>query len=320
MLPTERLLRTVRCVTKCLWGVRIMQIHHLASGLMFPEGPAIGPDGMLYVTEIAGQRISQISDTGIVTTFAETGGGPNGAAFDGVGNLLVCNNGGRWPTDKSSTEDAGPVENGPGRIQTISASGTVNDTLFEIDGVPLNAPNDLCFDGYGGFYFTDPIWSGLVGGERDGGPVCYVDANGTATRVAGGIGFPNGLGVRDDGRVLVVCESLTGMLLSFQIEAPGVLSSASKANGMIGRRSVPDGFCFDASGRIIVAGHGSNNLFVLDGRDGRPIEVIELPEPGATNCCFGGTDFKTLYVTSSDYGNVYAIDWPVEGMQLFHNR
>ncbi|MDE0845769.1 MAG: SMP-30/gluconolactonase/LRE family protein [Actinomycetota bacterium] len=307
-------------MTKCLWGVRIMQIHHLASGLMFPEGPAIGPDGMLYVTEIAGQRISQISDTGIVTTFAETGGGPNGAAFDGVGNLLVCNNGGRWPTDKSSTEDAGPVENGPGRIQTISASGTVNDTLFEIDGVPLNAPNDLCFDGYGGFYFTDPIWSGLVGGERDGGPVCYVDANGTATRVAGGIGFPNGLGVRDDGRVLVVCESLTGMLLSFQIEAPGVLSSASKANGMIGRRSVPDGFCFDASGRIIVAGHGSNNLFVLDGRDGRPIEVIELPEPGATNCCFGGTDFKTLYVTSSDYGNVYAIDWPVEGMQLFHNR
>ena len=118
----------------------------------------------------------------------------------------------------------------------------------------------------------------------------------------------------------MVCESLTGMLLSFQIEAPGVLSSASKANGMIGRRSVPDGFCFDASGRIIVAGHGSNNLFVLDGRDGRPIEVIELPEPGATNCCFGGTDFKTLYVTSSDYGNVYAIDWPVEGMQLFHNR
>jgi gluconolactonase len=192
--------------------------------------------------------------------------------------------------------------------------------LFEIDGVPLNAPNDICFDGYGGFYFTDPIWSGLVGGERDGGPVCYVDTNGTASRVAGGIGFPNGLGVRDDGRVLVVCESLTGTLLSFQIEAPGVLSSTSKANGMIGRRSVPDGFCFDASGRIIVAGHGSNNLFVLDGRDGRPIEVIELPEPGATNCCFGGTDFKTLYVTSSDYGLVYAIDWPVEGMQLFHNR
>jgi gluconolactonase len=297
-----------------------VQIDRLASGLMFPEGPAVGPDGTLYVTEIAGQRISKISDAGVVTTFAETGGGPNGAAFDSAGNLLICNNGGRWPTDVPSTKGAGPVENGSGRIQMINATGAVNDFLFEIDGVPLNAPNDVCFDGNGGFYFTDPIWSGLVGGERDAGPVCYVDTNGLATRVAGGIGFPNGLGVRDDGRVLVVCESLTGALLSFQIEAPGVLSSTSKLNGMIGRRSVPDGFCFDASGRIIVAGHGSNNLFVLDGRDGRPIEVIELPEPGATNCCFGGTDFKTLYVTSSDHGYVYAIDWPVEGMQLFHNR
>lgn len=303
-----------------LWGVPIVQIDRLASGLMFPEGPAIGPDGQLYVTEIAGQRISKISDTGVVTTFAETSGGPNGAAFDSAGNLLICNNGGRWPTDMPSTKGAGPVENGSGRMQIINTAGIVDDFLFEIDGVPLNAPNDVCVDSYGGFYFTDPIWSGLVGGERDGGPVCYVDTNGRATRVAGGIGFPNGLGVRDDGRVLVVCESLTGALLSFQIEAPGVLSSTSKLNGMIGRRSVPDGFCFDVSGRIIVAGHGSNNLFVLDGRDGRPIEVIELPEPGATNCCFGGTDFKTLYVTSSDYGHVYAIDWPVEGMQLFHNR
>jgi len=303
-----------------LWGVPIVQIDRLASGLMFPEGPAIGPDGQLYVTEIAGQRISKISDTGVVSTFAETSGGPNGAAFDSAGNLLICNNGGRWPTDMPSTKGAGPVENGSGRMQIINTAGIVDDFLFEIDGVPLNAPNDVCVDSYGGFYFTDPIWSGLVGGERDGGPVCYVDTNGRATRVAGGIGFPNGLGVRDDGRVLVVCESLTGALLSFQIEAPGVLSSTSKLNGMIGRRSVPDGFCFDVSGRIIVAGHGSNNLFVLDGRDGRPIEVIELPEPGATNCCFGGTDFKTLYVTSSDYGHVYAIDWPVEGMQLFHNR
>ena len=189
-----------------------MQIDRLASGLMFPEGPAVGPDGSLYVTEIAGQRISKISDSGVVTTFAETGGGPNGAAFDSAGNLLICNNGGRWPTDMPSTKRAGPVENGAGRIQMLNAKGTVRDFLFEIDGVPLNAPNDVCVDSYGGFYFTDPIWSGLVGGEREGGPVCYVDTNGRATRVAGGIGFPNGLGVRDDGRVLVVCESLTCLL------------------------------------------------------------------------------------------------------------
>lgn len=295
------------------------QVDRLAEGLMFPEGPAIGPDGALYVTEIAGQRISKISTDGTVSTFADTGGGPNGAAFNAQGELLVANNGGRWPTDVPSTSQASEPAYGQGAIQTINSEGAVISQLSEIDGVTLNSPNDLCFDSHGGYYFTDPEWSGLVGGGRDGGPVCYVNAEGEASRVASNIGFPNGLGVRSDEKVLVVCESLTGMLLSYRIEEPGVLSETPKPNGMIGRRSVPDGFCFDAAGQIIVAGHGSNNLFVLDGHDGRPIRVIELPEVGPTNCCFGGTDFRTLFVTSSDQGNVYAINWPIEGMPLFHS-
>jgi len=295
------------------------QVDRLAEGLMFPEGPAIGPDGALYVTEIAGQRISKIATDGTVSTFADTGGGPNGAAFNAQGELLVANNGGRWPTDVPSTSQASEPTYGQGAIQTINSEGAVTSQLSEIDGVTLNSPNDLCFDSHGGYYFTDPEWSGLVGGDRDGGPVCYVNAEGEASRVASNIGFPNGLGVRSDEKVLVVCESLTGMLLSYRIEEPGVLSETPKPNGMIGRRSVPDGFCFDAAGQIIVAGHGSNNLFVLDGHDGRPIRVIELPEAGPTNCCFGGTDFRTLFVTSSDQGNVYAINWPIEGMPLFHS-
>ena len=294
-------------------------VERLAQGLMFPEGPAIGQDGALYVTEIAGQRISKIDEDGTISTFADTGGGPNGAAFNPLGELVVANNGGRWPTDVPSTSQAPEPEFAQGRIQTISRQGVVLSELSEIDGVPLNSPNDLCFDSHGGYYFTDPEWSGLVGGDRDGGPVCYVNAEGEASRVASNIGFPNGLGVRADGKVLVVCESLTGMLLSYRIEEPGILSPTAKPNGMIGRRSVPDGFCFDASGQIIVAGHGSSNLFVLDGNDGRPVQIIELPDKGPTNCCFGGKDFRTLFVTSSDQGYVYAIDWPIEGMPLLHS-
>ena len=93
------------------------QIDRLAEGLMFPEGPAIGPDGALYVTELAGQRISRISEDGTVSTYADTGGGPNGAAFDAKGDLVVCNNGGRWPSDVPSTAEASDPENGPGVMQ-----------------------------------------------------------------------------------------------------------------------------------------------------------------------------------------------------------
>ena len=133
------------------------QIDQLAEGLMFPEGPAIGPDGALYVTELAGQRISRIAEDGTVSTYAHTGGGPNGAAFDTSGDLLVCNNGGRWPSDVPSTAESGEPDNGPGVMQRVNAAGEIIGDLDEIDGVPLNSPNDVCFDQHGGYYFTDPV-------------------------------------------------------------------------------------------------------------------------------------------------------------------
>ncbi len=297
-----------------------MNIERMATGLQFPEGPAIGPDGALYVTEIAGQCITRVADDGTRSVYADTQGGPNGAAFGADGTLYICNNGGRWSSDMPSTASSASPPNGPGTIRTVAPSGEMADLITEIDGIPLNSPNDICFDDHGGFYFTDPAWGGMMGGAPEPGPVCYRAADGATRRVADGILFPNGLGVREDGRTLIVCESLTGMLVSFLITEPGVVSATPKGNGMIGRRSVPDGFCFDESGRIIVAGHGTPNLFVLDGSDGRPIEVVELPERGLTNCCFGGDDFRTLYVTSSDEGNVFAIEWDRPGMRLFPDR
>lgn len=292
----------------------------VASGLQFPEGPSLARNGDILVTEIGGQRISRVTPDGEVSVFADTGGGPNGAAFGPDGHLYVANNGGRWPTDVPATAQSGEPTFGAGSIQRIAPDGTVETFLTEVDGAALNSPNDLCFDGHDGFYFTDPAWSGLLGGAPDAGPVYYGDLTGEVRLVATGIGFPNGIGVRDDGRTLIVCESLTGMLLSYRIESPGVLSAGAKGNGMIGRRSVPDGFCFDAAGRIIVAGHGTSTLFVLDGSDGRPIGTVDVGEVGVTNCCFGGPDHQTLYVTSSDQGNLLALDWDVPGMVLFPDR
>ncbi len=285
----------------------------VASGLAFPEGPAIDAQGRLHWVEIAGQRIARLEPDGSVATFADTGGGPNGCAFGPDGHLYVCNNGGSWP-QVPSTEGRGQGPNGPGTIQRIAPDGTVETILTEIDGVALNAPNDCCFDADGGLYFTDPIWDGTPGS------LCHLAPDGTARRVHTGLRFPNGLGVSDDGRFLIVCESMTGQMHGFRIDGPGVLAPEPKSNGSIGRRSIPDGFCFDSAGRMIIAGHQTDSLFVLDGADGRPRFVVDLPETGPTNCCFGGDDRRTLYVTSSDQGNLLAIDWDVPGMVLHPDR
>jgi gluconolactonase len=285
----------------------------ITSGLAFPEGPAIGPDGELYVVEIAGQRISRVGLDGIVTTFADTGGGPNGCAFGSDGHLYVANNGGRWPRNLPSTATAGAAPEGQGTIQRIAPDGMVETYLDSVADSPLNQPNDICFDDRGGFYFTDPMWGGGPG------RIIYCSADCQATVAHSGLAFPNGLGVTTDGQYLVVAESMTGMLWSFKIDFPGFLGDP-KPNGHLGRRSVPDGFCFDSDANLIVAGHQTDRLFVFDAADGRPVRTVTLPDQGPTNVCFGGPDRTTLFVTSSDQGQILALDWPVPGMLLFPDR
>ncbi|MDH4145210.1 MAG: SMP-30/gluconolactonase/LRE family protein [Acidimicrobiia bacterium] len=290
-----------------------MDIDVIASDLPFPEGPAVDREGRVHWVEIAGQRIARLADDGSVETFADTGGGPNGCAFAADGWLYVCNNGGSWPR-VASTEGRGKGPEGPPVLQRISPDGaTVETVLSEIDGVALAGPNDCAFDADGGLWFTDPRW----GGEPSS--ICYLGSDGTALRAYTGVAFPNGIGVTDDNRFVIVCESMTGNLLGFRIEGPGRLGDP-KPNGSIGRRSIPDGFCFDSAGRMIIAGHQTNALFVLDAADGRPRKVVDLPDAGPTNCCFGGEDFTTLYVTSSDVGELLAVEWDVPGMRLHPDR
>ena len=57
----------------------------IASGLRFPEGPVAMPDGSVILVEIAAGRVTRIRADGSTETVAETGGGPNGAAFEGLG-------------------------------------------------------------------------------------------------------------------------------------------------------------------------------------------------------------------------------------------
>jgi gluconolactonase len=279
-----------------------MKVEVLATGLEFPEGPFLDANGDLVVTEINAGKLTKIAADGTKSLFAETGGGPNGAALAPDGSVYVCNNGGQVATDGTRKAE-------PGRIQRVTADGKVEDFITEVEGVALDAPNDCVFDKDGGFWFTNPNGFGKLGS------VCYRSPDGATNRVTDGIQFPNGIGITPDGRFLVICESMTGSLLSHEIEGPGKVGDR-KINGNIGRRSIPDGYCVDSEGRMIVAGFRTNNLFVLDMTDGRPLEFVELPGTGPTNSCFGGPDFRTLFITSSTAGEVLKCEWPVPGMRL----
>ena len=70
------------------------ELRVLATGLEFPEGPVVMPDGSVVLVEIRGQRLTRVYPNGRKEVVAQIPGGPNGAALGPDGKMYICNNGG----------------------------------------------------------------------------------------------------------------------------------------------------------------------------------------------------------------------------------
>ncbi|MFC0531424.1 SMP-30/gluconolactonase/LRE family protein [Phytohabitans kaempferiae] len=284
----------------------------LVDGLHFPEGPCWTQDGALIFVDLAARAVSVLDEAGI-RIVARSDGAPNGAALSPQGVLHVADNGGHWPATASTSSTAGPGGR-RGRILQVCPGGDLRVVLEEIDGIPLDAPNDICFDALGGYYVTDPHW-GDDGQAAHHGAVCYQPPDGPAVRSATGLLFPNGVCVSTDQSTLLVSETRTGRVLAADILAPGRLG-AWRTYAELGPDISPDGMCLDADGRLLVAGSTAGAVFVvLPG--GGPVErVLRCADPVVTNVCFGGPDLRTLYVTEASLGRITTVRWDVPGAPL----
>ncbi|HUP85562.1 MAG TPA: SMP-30/gluconolactonase/LRE family protein [Acidimicrobiales bacterium] len=306
-----------------------MNITELTTGLQFPEGPVVLPDGDLLVCELKGGRVSRVpADGGEFTVVADCGGSPNGAALGPDGGVYVCNSGGwRWtevgpmllPGDHHGTAADDYIG---GRIQRLDlGAGTVTDLYTECDGNRLRAPNDLVFDSSGGFWFTDH--GHMREREADRGGLYYAKADGSEIReVVFPIASPNGVGVSPDGATVYVAETHTGRVFSWPLSGPGELADPSPAFGNGGTllyggggNTLFDSLAVDDEGYVCVATLGNGGITVI-APDGRSAEHIALPDPLTTNICFGGEGLRTGYATLSATGKLVSFPWPRAGLAL----
>ena len=300
-----------------------MQLTQVASGLRFPEGPVALADGSVLVVEIAGGCLSRIVD-GKKTVVARTGGGPNGAALGPDGRCYVCNNGGFTWKERNGRLFPGTTASdyAGGRIETIDLKTGTYDVLYRACGeVPLAGPNDIVFDGRGGFWFTDHGHAHRR--TRDRGAVYYAEPDGSSIRqVIFPIDTPNGIGLSPDGKTLYVSESLTARLWAFDVIGPGAIrAGARNLLGGFGRLCIGlgglhlfDSLAVDEDGNIHVATIPVG-ISVIDPA-GRLLEQITMPDPFTTNLCFAGPDHKTVYVTLSSTGQLVAFDGVRAGLVL----
>ena len=128
----------------------------LATGLGFPEGPVVCHDGSVVLTEIRHGRCTRVFPDGSTRVFSHTGGGPNGLAIGPDGAFYLCNNGGSRYVEGTSMGHGPHPDYKWGSIQRIDPhTGEPTTLSTACNGHTLSAPNDLVFDGHGGFSCTD---------------------------------------------------------------------------------------------------------------------------------------------------------------------
>lgn len=315
-------------------------VRRIATGLGFLEGPVWLGDHRVLVGELVSGRLLIVDAcTGAVTTFADTGGAPNGVAPGPGGGLLVANNGGMgfavggggWMT---AGAPVAPVSRIDPCIQVVHPDGRVEVLYTECDGNPLVAPNDLVLDGYGGFYFTD---TGRGQGRlTDVGAVYYGRVDGSEIVellrdpvVSRPPTQPNGIGLSPAGDVLYVAETGTGRLWGWGVLEPGRVGphptlreletgGAGLLHGS-GGMAMFDSLAVEASGAVAVATLRTGVVTVIapEGTISHEVKLDDF-DPFVTNICFGGQDLGTAYVTTGGTGSLWEVPWDSPGLALAH--
>jgi gluconolactonase len=272
-----------------------VEMAQVVTDCQFTEGPALGPDGLVYFSDGPNDRILRIEADGSVALFRQPCGRTNGMDFDRDGRLVMCQSAG---------------EGGGRRVARLEQDGTETLLAESHQGRRLNAPNDLAIDGQGRIWFTD-IASPPEGQQAELPSGVYrIDAAGEVARVVDDLLRPNGIAITPDGRTLYVSDRGTQRLHRYRVrddaglEPDGVVYDFSPDRGI-------DGLCLDAEGNIwAAAGQDETTGLWVVSPEGKLLLHRPMPE-FSTNLCFAGADLKDLYFTATT--SVYRLRTTVAG-------
>jgi D-xylonolactonase len=159
--------------------------------------------------------------------------------------------------------------------------------------LPRNRLNDACVDA-DGF-----LWFGSMDDDerKPTGALYQLTAQGCVRRDDGYV-ITNGPAVSPDGRILYHTDTLGSIIYAFGRAPDGTLSDKRVFVRLTQEGAYPDGPVVDSEGCVWTALFGGWGLHRYT-PDGRLIETLRLPCANVTKAAFGGTDLRTLYITTA---------------------
>jgi gluconolactonase len=295
----------------------------VADGFTFTEGPTWlkgklyfsdmwfkDPDKNDWTADPSKGRLIAMDPDGkfkLVSHGAQT----NGTVATKDGNLLVCDMFGHKIV---------LMDPNTGKILKVM--------LDKVDGKRIDGPNDLVMDAKGGFYVSDPQFTGDAK-TQPGKQVYYVAPDGSAKVVIGPgeYAMPNGIELSPDGKTFYVNNTYLSpgedFLYAYDVQSDGSLTNKrkfAKYNLLASVLSAPDpanrfdsradGSAVDTDGRIYEA--TLMGVQIWD-KTGVYVGTVTFPQ-FPVSVTFGGKNGDVMYIVGEK--QLWSIQTKVKGFRL----
>lgn len=253
-------------------------VEKIADDLVFTEGPVWFENGLIF-SDVRGDTLYRWTEKDGLSVFRRPSENANGNLLDPQGRLVTCRHGAR---DVVRTEPDGS----PTVLVATHNRGK------------LNSPNDLIFQSDGTLWFTDPPYGLNKRPKEQPFNAVYCLGPGAVEPVAviTNLNYPNGLCFSPDEKFLYVAESdwkiKPNFVMRYQVSEDKTLTDGARFCEV--ETGAADGMCIDEQGRLFCTSGLGVEVFNLRGQR---LFVIPTPDPAA-NCCFGGPNGKTLFITA----------------------
>ena len=263
----------------------------LRDGLGFGESPR-WHDGRLWYSDFYRHAIFSMDPAGREEHFEyEVPGQPSGLAWTPSGEL--------WCVSMTDQRVVRPAS-GETVVDLSAYSGFWTNEM-------VNGSSGVAYVGSFGFdvdlLLRDHGVGALMGSPPPTTNLVVVGADGAILQVVPDMTFPNGTVISDDGRTLIVGETLAFRLSAFDVAVDGTLSNRRVWAQL--DFVATDGMCLDADGQIWLANALASECLRV--REGGEVTARATTSQHAFACMLGGEDRTTLYVMTAPTSDRFVV-------------